>query len=183
MRLFLVALLLALPRAVAAAPVGPSAQLPSRGTAHAALQGSWRVLGPASAASVPLMLEFTFQAAEPTETEMSALFLTAEEQGQVRVARKKVAANPTSAEVVEMQATLAALDAARIEIDAAEITAVSPDGETRLSYRVLRSEGITLTVETTDPSGAESTILFTLPAPGLLMMGPPQGEPLVLRRR
>ena len=166
-----------------AAPEDRPKEAPTQGKAHAALQGSWRVLGPASSASLPLMLEFTFQVAEPTSEEMTAVFLTAPEQDKVFMARKKVAADPTAAEIVEMQAAFAALDAARVEITADAISAVSPEGETRLGYRVVRVEGITVAAEVTDPSGAVSEVLFTLPAPGLLMMGPPKDEPLVLRRR
>lgn len=151
--------------------------------AHGAIQGSWVVLGPASGASFPLMLEFAFQESPPTAEQMTAVFLTPAEQEQVRVARRKVAADPTGAEVVEMRATLAALDASRIEINATELTALSTEGEARLTYSVVRSEGLTLTVRTADASGTEAELLLALPAPGLMMMGPPGAEPLVLRRR
>lgn len=183
MRLLVLSLVLALLQTAVAEPESPPASALSQTKAHAALQGSWRVLGPASTASLPLMLEFTFQEADPTAEQMAGVFLTPAEQDQVRVARRKVAADPTDPEIVEMQAALAALDAARIEIGAASLTAVSPQGESRLAYRVLRVEGITVTAEATDEAGAVSELRFTLPAPGLLMMGPPQGEPLVLRRR
>lgn len=158
-----------------------AAAAPSK--AHGAIQGSWRLLGPASTAYLPLMLEFTFQDTEPTDAEMSAVFLTQEQQKQVWAARVQAAANPRDPQLMEMQATFAAMDAAQIEITAGEIIAISPDSREPMPYTIKAEDGITLTVATQEPGGTTSDLMFTLPAPGLLMMGPQGAEPLVLRRR
>lgn len=147
-----------------------------------AMQGTWIILGPASMAHLPLMIELTLQASEPTAAEYAAAHLTAEQQQQVAQARVRVAADPQAPDVVEMRATLAGLQAARVQIEADRIIAGDATSQDVMPYRVLREDGLQVDIETTAADGSTDTLTITLPGRGLLMMGPKGEEPLVLRR-
>ena len=147
-----------------------------------AMQGEWMILGPASLAHLPLMMEFTFQDADPTASAMSRAHLSAEQQQQVRDARQRAAADPTEPDLVEMQAMWTALRAARMVIGPDSFVARANGAENTVSYRVTGTDGLQVFVETTDPSGGVQPLILTLPGEGMLMMGPKGEEPIVLRR-
>jgi len=170
-----------------AAPVTQAAPSPA-GAAAAPLSGAkaivgeWMILGPASLAHLPLMMEFTFQDADPTAKAMGAAHLTAEQQQQVLDARRRAAANPTEPDLVEMQAMWTALRDARMVIGPDTFTARANGAQNEVKYRVTGSDGLQVFVETTDPAGGVEPLILTLPGEGMLMMGPQGEEPIVLRR-
>jgi hypothetical protein len=175
-----------LPPVAHAAPGAPSpagavsAAAPLSGAK--AIVGEWMILGPASLAHLPLMMEFTFQDADPTAKAMAGAHLTAEQQQQVLDARRRAAADPTEPDLVEMQAMWTALRDARMVIGQDSFTARANGAENEVKYRVTGADGLQVFVETTDPRGSTDQLILTLPGEGMLMMGPKGEEPIVLRR-
>lgn len=168
----------ALSPSAAAAPESASAAT----SGAKAMQGEWMILGPASMAHLPLMMEFTFQDADPTAEAMGAARLTAEQQQQVLDARRRAAADPTAPDLVEMQAMWFSMREARMIISADAITARASGAENTVRYTVQKEDGLQVFVRTTDPAGAQEDLIMTLPGEGTLMMGPQGQEPIVLRR-
>lgn len=159
-------------------PVGPA----STASGAAAMQGEWMMLGPVSMAHLPLMMEFTFQDAEPKADAMVSARLTQEQQQQVLDARRRAAANPNDPDLIEMQASLVGLQEARMVIGPDKLTAKSGDAVNVVTYKVVSEDGLVVNVKTTESQGVVADLLITLMGPGLLMMGPAGQEPLVLRR-
>ncbi len=159
------------PTAAKTAPTGAKAML-----------GEWMVLGPASVAHLPLMMEFTLRDLAPSADEMSRAHLSPQQQQQVRDGRERAAANPNDPELISMQAAWIGLQQSRILIGPTTLTTRGVGDDTVMPYRVISDEGIQVKVKVEGSGAVAGDLHFVLPGEGMLMMGPPGEEPLVLRR-
>jgi hypothetical protein len=164
-----------------AAPGGKRSAAAVPQKASVALQGEWRVLGPASQAHMAQMIRLTVAKQAPTAATFGAARLNAEQVEQVNLGRARVLREPNSEAVQALLADWQQLDSARATIDEKKLLVRFSNTSTTINYTVTAEEGIRVTTQAVSEDGAEE-MLFTLVDENTLMFGPMGAEPTVLYR-